>query len=56
MDSKRKTRGEECELEQWDEYHRKRPKVHEFFLKEKRQLLNGAIFLMRLIHQEECRI
>lgn len=38
MDSKRKRRRDERERKQWAEYHRKRPKVHEFFQSEKRQL------------------
>ena len=38
QDSKRKRRREEREKAQWEEYHKKRPKVHEYFLAEKREL------------------
>lgn len=38
QDSKRRERREKREKEQWMEYHRKRPKIHEFFAKEKLQL------------------
>eukprot|EP01083_Nonionella_stella_P279745 951556_1 len=40
QDSQRKRRREEKEKLQWEEYHKKRPKVHEYFLNEKRQLSN----------------
>ena len=38
QDSKRERRREEKEKKQWEEYHKKRPKVHEYFSTEKREL------------------
>ena len=38
QDIKRKRRREEKEKKQWEEYHKKRPKVHEYFQSEKREL------------------